>query len=67
MNVGSVAEDGAAESADNNSKSFLSKKEEPEGRQVVLWPQFQTEEGGILNNSKYYSTFCFNRHTPEVF
>jgi len=43
------------------------KKEEPEGRQVVLWPQFQTEEGGILNNSKYYSTFCFNRHTPEVF
>ena len=57
MNVGYVGEDGAAESADNNSKSSLSKEEEPEGRQVVLWPQFQTEEGGILSNSKVLFNF----------
>lgn len=57
MNVGSVGEKGAAESIDNNSKSSLSKKEGPEGSQVVFWPQFQNEEGGILNNSKVLFNF----------
>lgn len=66
MNAGSVGEK-AAESTDNNSKSPYQKRRGLRVSQVVFWPQFHNEEGGILNNSKVLFNFLLQSPYSEVF